>query len=367
MTGIFPPDIGGPATYIPKFAQFLVKNGYVVRVVTLANQIEYHRNLYSYDVISILRNRNRPKRILDTVSSIRKELASADFVFCNGLYYETAIALKFGGAKRVTKSVVKVVGNPSWERLKNRESRPGFSTNAFKKRMHNLFRSIEETLFIWSLRQFDEITSPGEDLANSLRSLEPRLDVSVIHNGVKKSGWSSESTKKYDLITVSRLVPWKNIEFVIDISRRLDCSLAIVGEGPDENRLRELSITNSKVEFLGKQSTDKVEVLLQEAKVFCQLSDYEGLSFSLLQAMSFGLPCIVSDIAANREVFRHDPKAAIQFQKSNIEDTVEEIRIILQSESVRKELGARAKQIAENFFDEGIQMKKMKELLISDA
>ena len=72
---------------------------------------------------------------------------------------------------------------------------------------------------------------------------------------------------------------------------------------------------------------DKVEIL-RNAYAFCIPSTIEGLSISLLEAMSYGLPIIASDIPANREVLEDD--MAIWVRPENVEDIVNAYRKSIQ-------------------------------------
>ena len=62
---------------------------------------------------------------------------------------------------------------------------------------------------------------------------------------------------------------------------------------------------NAQVHFTGNLSPEEVGKHLKESKYFLQMSDYEGLSFSLLEAMSMGLVPIVSGNEGNRQVVEH--------------------------------------------------------------
>jgi glycosyltransferase involved in cell wall biosynthesis len=109
--------------------------------------------------------------------------------------------------------------------------------------------------------------------------------------------------KEFDLVTVSRLVPWKNIDKLLQSIEGTQLSLAIVGSGPDENLLRNNARNlKNKVSFLGSKSQSEITALMMKSRIFVQLSSYEGQSFSLLQAMSLGLPVVISDIPGNTEV-----------------------------------------------------------------
>jgi glycosyltransferase involved in cell wall biosynthesis len=110
--------------------------------------------------------------------------------------------------------------------------------------------------------------------------------------------------KPIDVITVSRLVAWKNVDLLIEAANRYGFSLCVVGDGPEQYNLSLLAKSNPKIDIRGRLSQSEVDELLFSSKVFVLISDYEGLSFSLLQAMSFGLPVVVSNSSGNAEVVK---------------------------------------------------------------
>jgi glycosyltransferase involved in cell wall biosynthesis len=65
------------------------------------------------------------------------------------------------------------------------------------------------------------------------------------------------------------------------------------------------------VTFLGQLDEQDVIKALQKSKVFALLSDYEGLSFSLLQAMASGLPSIVSNAKGNTDVIANNSEGIV--------------------------------------------------------
>jgi glycosyltransferase involved in cell wall biosynthesis len=281
--------------------------------------------------------------MLWTVATIMKQMKNVDFVFCNGLYFETALALRLSSIK--VPSLVKIVGNPVWERAQNR----GVTRNAIT----------------WSLLQFDCVTTPGESLAQEVESWSTSLKVQVVHNGVKIPNEESEEVKKYDLVTISRLVPWKNVDIVIAIAAQLGCTLAIIGDGPQRKFLESNALSNPNVTFFGQQNYEQIENILRRSRVFCQLSDYEGLSFSLLQAMAYSLPCVLSDIKANRDVFQSDHQAGLFVASRDVHESSKVIKELLNSPKMQKELGNRSHSIAKSKFNEIKQMEIMMKLLIN--
>jgi glycosyltransferase involved in cell wall biosynthesis len=361
-TGIFPPDIGGPATFIPKFSNFLTNHRFQVEVITLSDQLDTGELGYSFNVTRIRRKAFRWKRLVSTTILIWKRTRTADFVFCNGLYLETAIALALNS--KTIRSLVKIVGDPVWEREQNRKT--SNATKSFKMFILRLLQtnSLERRLITWSLRQFSRVTAPGKELAKTVESWDKSIQVEVIHNGVLARNIDREVEKKFDLVTVARLVPWKNIDIIIEIANQLDCKLAIIGDGPQRKSLESKASQNNKIVFLGSLTPIEAEEIMNKSKVFCQLSDYEGLSFSLLQAMSRGLPCVISGIPANKDVFDSDMEAGIFVDINDKPEIAKVISGLLKSQDRSRELGMRSHQIVKEHFDETRQMEKMMKLLI---
>src|ERR671911_232041 len=88
VTGIFPPDIGGPATYVPAMGSELVKRGHKITVVTLSDTLDHDDRPYSFPVYRIRRSIFKPLRFLFTVLRILREGRSAQVLYVNGLYLE---------------------------------------------------------------------------------------------------------------------------------------------------------------------------------------------------------------------------------------------------------------------------------------
>jgi glycosyltransferase involved in cell wall biosynthesis len=115
-------------------------------------------------------------------------------------------------------------------------------------------------------------------------------------------------TRSLVVLYSGRLVPFKNVAGLIDswseIHRDLDAVLVIVGDGPLrstlETKCRHLGLESS-VRFMGEQSD--VMSWYQVADVFVLSSHYEGLSNSLLEAMSCGLPVASTRVSGSEDIF----------------------------------------------------------------
>lgn len=135
--------------------------------------------------------------------------------------------------------------------------------------------------------------------------------VRVIANGVRLPKSSirrvpRQRDEKFRLIYVGRLTNYKGVETaLLAISRLESTELTIVGSGPVSPLLFDLSRQleiDSRVEFTGRLGPSETQARLARSHALVLPSLYEGMSHVLLEAMAMGLPSIVSDLPANREV-----------------------------------------------------------------
>lgn len=297
-SGIYPPDIGGPATYVPQLAADLITNGHSVEIITLgeSNLNEQKSNLQ----LRVIR-RAQPKllRTFKVILQVLKSMRKSDAIFSNGLFPETAFSLCFN---RKLKAVAKIVGDPVWEKARN-QKKTGFTLVEFNNSKLELKSRIYQVVFKWSWNRFQILTCPSLELVNYLHKLNVTPQIICVQNGVDINKSILTNDKEHDLLCVARLVTWKNLDHVIIAASKLHLRLAIIGSGPEEGALKELAASlNSMTKFYGQRSKEQVNEIMMKSKIFVQISDYEGLSFSLLEAMSLGLVPIVSANDGNKSV-----------------------------------------------------------------
>lgn len=195
-------------------------------------------------------------------------------------------------------------GSPSVVALRGSDV-PGFSTRTSNPFWRFLARKV------WG--QSERITANSPSLARLVRNTDRTVPLEIIPNGVSLAPWSqvknpsaqlADPNREWVVLTVSRLVRRKRVEWLIqalallaegDLNR---VRLVIVGDGPERYRLetmaRELAVSR-RVEFRGEVPPHKVNEAYAEADIFALPSSAEGLSNALLEAMSFGLPCVTAE------------------------------------------------------------------------
>jgi len=110
------------------------------------------------------------------------------------------------------------------------------------------------------------------------------------------------------IIAVSRLVPEKGLNDLIDAFEALDSDVKLVIAGDSDHEdsyskgLKNRAKLNDNVLMPGYVTGSDLEQLFTHARLFAMPSYHEGLPIALLEALSYGLPVVVSDIPANAEV-----------------------------------------------------------------
>jgi glycosyltransferase involved in cell wall biosynthesis len=358
VTGIFPPDIGGPATFIPKLARFLENKGHEICILTLADQV----NRQVKDEFQIIRiRRSLPKPLRMSLVVARIALIDKEFkIFANGMHEEVGISL----ALRKRPAIAKIVGDPVWERSRNAGTTK-LGIAEFNASRQSIRVNAQRRLMAFSLNKFSGITAPSLELCSLIASWKVRKQITYIANGTSVKSDTEKPMRRYDLICISRLVSWKNIKMHIDIASEIGKNLAIVGIGPEQEEL--IAYARSKhceAVFLGEKNKSQIASLLKQSKVFIMMSEYEGLSFSLLEAMSFGLPAVVSDIPSNASVIRNGQEGIV-VPIDNWERSIEEIKELFDNEDRYRLYSTRVKRRILQDFNEEKQFAITEDLLES--
>ena len=296
--GIFPPDIGGPASFVPKIAKYLINKGHNVKIICLSDK----EHLTYKDDINVIRiNRSSPIifRWLKTIVKIYSNSKKSDLIFVNGLGTETTIANLF-----IRKKVIrKIVGDPVWERVYNKNLIDE-SFDDFQENNHGLSISLQKMIRNWSINKSNLIITPSQHLKNFIDKIGFDKNIFVINNGVNIEQHNKVVLENniIQLLVVSRLVSQKNIDLIIKAVKVMENEniiLNIVGDGSEINNLKLLVKKyelDKKINFIGKIENTKLNEYLKNADIFIQASNYEGLPHSILEAMNFEIPILSTDV-----------------------------------------------------------------------
>jgi glycosyltransferase involved in cell wall biosynthesis len=158
--------------------------------------------------------------------------------------------------------------------------------------------------------------------------------------------------RKY-ILFAARLVPEKGAHHLIKAFRRLstDRSLVIAGEAPSAGsygqELRDLAKGDERIRFVGRVQGRLLEELFSNAQLFAQPSELEGLSIGLIEGMSYGAPCLASDIPENKEVVGN---AAVLFRNKDVDHLEKQMDWSLANSDAMARLAKLGQQRVHDFF-----------------
>jgi glycosyltransferase involved in cell wall biosynthesis len=351
VTGIFPPDIGGPATYVPTMASELVKRGHKITVVTLSEPVDYDDRSYGFRVQRIRRSAFKPWRLLLTVLRILRDGRSAHVLYVNGLYLESVTA-NFLLRKPM---VQKIVGDWAWERATNK----GWVKDTFEefqKCRHDSKLKSLKILRSFCARRADAVIVPSQYLARAVAAWGVSdSKIIVVYNTIDATSTVRATiplSTPVTIVTAGRLIPLKQIDDVIE--SLADCSeagLVIVGEGPERGRLEHLVRSRqllNRVYFAGQKTKDETIALMAACDLFVLNSTHEGFPHVLLEAMSLGLPVVATAVGGTPELVRDGENGFLIAPNANGALSKTLMRLISSSEE-RHRLAAGARETMRRF------------------
>ncbi|HSA99530.1 MAG TPA: glycosyltransferase [Anaerolineales bacterium] len=158
-------------------------------------------------------------------------------------------------------------------------------------RKNPLLDFVMEQFRAWdknAARRVHEFAAISHGIAGRIQAAYQR-EARLIYPPVETERFSSNGRRGDYFVTLSRLVPHKRIDLVIEAFARLQLPLKIIGEGPDRKRLQKQATPN--IEFLGYQSEEAVARLLGCARGFVCAAE-EDFGIAIVEAQAAGCPVI---------------------------------------------------------------------------
>jgi glycosyltransferase involved in cell wall biosynthesis len=136
------------------------------------------------------------------------------------------------------------------------------------------------------------------------------------------------------LLWMGRLTPEKRIEWLVKAFKQIRSDLRLVIAGGSSatdkyvKKIKTLAKADKRIIFTGYVAGREKQELLANALLFVLPSNLEGLPIALLEAMSYRLPCLTSDIPPHRQVITQEADGFL-FQSDNFSDFVKKINDLL--------------------------------------
>lgn len=168
-----------------------------------------------------------------------------------------------------------------------------------------------------------------------------------------------------NLISVGRISKEKGFIDLIEVFNKVskknnDWILNIVGDGEErtsiENKIKELKLEN-KVILHGFRDKEYINELLSKSSIYIMTSFKESFGIVLLEAQSFGIPCVAFDSARGATEIIHDGIDGIFVEDRNIEEMAKSIDKLINDEELRKRYGENGRKNSFNYSFNNIQQK----------
>ena len=302
LPGIWPPDVGGPATHGPDFARFLGERGHAVHVVTMADGEPAERPC---PVETIARQHPFPARYGLLTAAGARAARRADVVYATATYAAAAVAAV--AARRAL--VVKLVSDPAYERAR----RYGLFTGSLEAFQAETSAPLVEGLKrarTLVLRTARWIVVPSRYLAALARGwgVDAARILVVPNPAPPPPDALPPARERRDFVFAGRLTRQKALGTAIEaIARVPDVRLTVIGEGPERAHLEELARSaglNGRVRFLGARPRDEVLRALATARAAVLSSDWENFPHAAVEALAVGTPVIATAVGGVPEVVR---------------------------------------------------------------
>lgn len=361
-TGIFPPDIGGPATYAETLAKALEKRGFKVCVLTYSKNFKAKSNKYDFKTVRVWGK--WPIWIKHFIFGLKLLGIARKYDLIYSLNVWSAGFPSFIASKLLKKKFfVRIVGDYAWEVGVGKGS--SVLIDDFQKTKKNGWNGVLYKFQGWICKKADAIIVPSKYLAGIVAGWGvPSSKIQIIYNGVdfkcselaKEEARTKISIHGNIILSVGRLVQWKGFRMLIKIMPQLlnlnqFVRLVIIGDGPDRKALNAM-VSNlnldKKVFLVGKKSKEELALYLAAADMFILNSGYEGFSHQILEAMSAGVPVITTAVGGNKEIVKQGENGFLV--KYNDEfNIIEAIKALWNDKELADKFASEGKKTVEKF------------------
>ena len=336
-TGIYPPDIGGPATYSKLLYDELPKRG------------------HSVEVLSFGEVRGLPKIIRHTIYffKVLNRGRKCDIIFAQDT---VSVGLPAMIASKILrkKFLIRVAGDYAWEQAVQRFGvREG--VDEFQSKKYGLSVEMLRWCQKFVVNKADKVITPSFYFKKIVSGwIEDGSNVVAIYNGIDFSDISEDKPifEAKTIISAGRLIKLKGFEFLIKAMINLpEWKLFIAGDGPDKEKLARIIkylMLKDRVFILGNLNRRDLIKKMKQCEVFALVSSSESFSFVTVEAMRACVPVVATNVGSLPEIVENG-KEGILIELDNEEQLLSAIKKIDEDEKFRNLIIQNAKIKSEKF------------------
>lgn len=344
-TGIYPPDIGGPATILPFLRRDFLAAGLEVKVLTYAASDGVKDEIY------YVARRGVSGKIKYFWQMLKLSFW-AEVIYVTDVYSVGYFAYLLKKIFRC-KYIVRFAGDAAWETAVAKGWTSDYIIDFEKKKYNSQIEKLKNRRRR-ILKSADKVIAVSNFLGElaQLIGVKPER-VEVIYNAIdfvppvansdKVAKIKNDFLGKKIIVTACRLVPWKGVDGLIEImpavAEAASVVLVILGDGPEMEKLRRLAekVAPAGVVFAGKVPQEEIINYLKAADLFILNTNYEGMSHTIMEAMSVGTPVVTTDVGGNPELIA-DGQEGFLVSYNNLPELKEQVIKILTNPELSQRL-----------------------------
>jgi glycosyltransferase involved in cell wall biosynthesis len=341
---IYPPEIGGPATYTKELAEKLSAD-HVCTIVAYTNN---NQSVPGTTLVAVLKDLSLPMRLGKYFLALMKATKKSDVIYVQNAMAAGLPAVLVGMIQRKP-VILKFVGDEAWERATQHKKTEKRLVEFLAKPDAGLRYSLMMWIQGWVLRHATIVTTPSKYLGNVIhatyRVLKNKLKTN--YNAAEKTTAAPFATdvKKHQVATSARLVPWKGVDGILEAIKKLvveypDIHLVVNGDGPERNNLELLAEKlniQKQVTFTGNVSRTETWHTRKESEVYVLNSTYEGLPHTALTSFAAEIPMIATDIPGTNEAV-YNEKSGLRIPPNDSDALASAIKRVFEDKVLAQQL-----------------------------
>lgn len=220
-----------------------------------------------------------------------------------------------------------------------------------------------------SVKNMDYLVCVSEELTDYYKTYLGKK-VIFIPNSLDNIPNKLSKLESKNLVSVGKLIKEKGFDDLLNLFKKIsnnypDWKLNVVGDGLEKNNLLDLSEElklNDKVVFHGYQDKIFINDIMYDSSIFVMTSLTESFGLSLLEAMSYGIPCVAYSSAQGANEIVKDGVNGYIIKNRNEDEMIEKIELLMNDEKLRNKLGKNARKTAKEYSKE-INMNTWRKLI----
>jgi GalNAc-alpha-(1->4)-GalNAc-alpha-(1->3)-diNAcBac-PP-undecaprenol alpha-1,4-N-acetyl-D-galactosaminyltransferase len=331
---------GGTQRVVSSLANYWVRVGKKVTVITFSTpEDDFFRLSNPVERISIggqkdsssflsglVSNLRRIRRLRDTLETLKADLAI-------GLIGHTNILLTLAGMGLKTKIIISERNDPR------------------RQSIGRLWDFLRQKIYPYA----DLVTSNSREVVTALEDFVPGRKLAYLPNPVSiPDSERPHPPRQNKIVAVGRLHHQKAHDILIPAFAKLsgkhpDWRLEIVGEGGErpalQHQIDSLGMAK-KITLAGR--VQNVEERLAKSKIFAMPSRYEGTPNALLEALSLGIPAVISDASAGALEYVRNGESGLIVPVNDIDGLEEALCKLVEDDNLRQAFADRSTAMVEH-------------------